>query len=87
MRDCLDDDSNKKHPAQGAMMPGNPHQTGGEGQRRPASAAIGRCLAGMYDSFLRDPLPKRLTLLLKEIDRAERPGSSRMDQDRLRPSA
>jgi len=62
-------------------MPGATHQTAGEGHR-PASAAIGRCLAGMYDSFLRDPLPKRLTLLLKEIDRAERPGSSRMDQDR-----
>jgi len=87
MRDCLDDDSEKEHPAQGAMMPGNPHQTAGEGQRRPASAAIGRCLAGMYDSFLRDPIPERLTLLLEDIDRAGRSGGSRTDQDRLRPSA
>ena len=66
-------------------MPGNPHQTAGEGQRRPASAAIGRCLAGMYDSFLRDPIPERLTLLLGKIDRAARSGGSCSDQDR--PSA
>jgi hypothetical protein len=39
----------------------------------------------MYDSFLRDPLPERLTLLLEEIDRAGRSGGSRSDQDR--PSA
>ena len=66
-------------------MPGNTHQTAGDGHRRPGSAAIGRCLAGMYDSFLRDPLPERLTLLLEEIDRAARFGGSRSDQDR--PSA
>ena len=72
-------------------MPGNPHQTAGEGQRRPASAAIGRCLAGMYDSFLRDPIPERLTLLLKDIDRAGRSGGSRTDRgsrtDQNRPLA
>jgi hypothetical protein len=78
------DDSKKNHPAQGAMMPGNSHQMAGDG-RRPASSAIGRCLAGMYDSFLRDPLPERLASLLEEIDRAERPGGFRMDRDR--PSA
>jgi hypothetical protein len=41
----------------------------------------------MYDSFLRDPIPERLTLLLEDIDRAGRSGGSRTDQDRLRPSA
>jgi Anti-sigma factor NepR len=65
-------------------MPDNTHQTAGDGHR-PASAAIGRCLAGMYDSLLRDPLPERLTLLLEEIDRAGRSGGSRRAQDR--PSA
>jgi hypothetical protein len=72
-------------------MSGNPHQPAGEGHRRPVSAAIGRCLAGMYDSFLRDPIPERLALLLRDVDRAGRSGGSRTDQgartDQHRPSA
>ena len=52
-------------------MPGETIQAAGGGLRRPATTAIGHCLADMYDVYLRSPLPERLTLLLDEIDQAE----------------
>jgi hypothetical protein len=52
-------------------MPGETTQAAGGGLRRPATTAIGHCLADMYDVYLRSPLPERLTLLLDQIDQAE----------------
>jgi hypothetical protein len=54
-------------------MPGGTYQSaGGDRRRQPATVAIGKGLADMYDSFLRAPLPDRLTLLLGKLDERDR---------------
>jgi hypothetical protein len=53
-------------------MPGGVHQSAGGDRRQPATVAIGKGLADMYDSFLRAPLPDRLTLLLGKLDEGDR---------------
>jgi hypothetical protein len=49
-------------------MPGPAHQSTGDADHRPVAAAIGTCLAAMYDRYVHTPLPERLTLLLAKID-------------------
>jgi Anti-sigma factor NepR len=53
-------------------MPGEVHQSAGGDRRQPATVAIGKGLAEMYDSFLRAPLPDRLTVLLGKLDERDR---------------
>jgi len=52
-------------------MPGHMHHAAGGGHRQSPTAAIGHCLAQMYEGFVRSPPPERLTQLLDEIERAE----------------
>jgi hypothetical protein len=54
-------------------MPGDAQRSAGGGFCHPAAAAIGNCLAAMYDAYLQSPIPERLAVLVTRIDQGERP--------------